>query len=127
MALCDTLRSIRANAVPSVVTGTFHAIPRVKKTKTLSDKEGFVNDLTIYDTLAESWWQAGSPLHLLAQMNPPRFAYFDLLVRHWPELRILDVGCGGGLAAACLVQRGACVVGLDLSWASLRIAARQTR
>jgi len=53
-----------------------------------------MNDLTIYDTLAESWWQAGSPLHLLAQMNPPRFAYFDPLVRHWPELRVLDVGCG---------------------------------
>ena len=24
-----------------------------------------MNDLTIYDTLAESWWHAGSPLHLL--------------------------------------------------------------
>ena len=35
---------------------------------------------------------------------------------------MLDVGCGGGLAAACLVQRGARVVGLDLSWASLHVA-----
>ena len=86
-----------------------------------------MNDLTIYDTFAESWWQAGSPLHLLARMNPARFAYFDPLVRHWPDLRVLDVGCGGGLAAACLVQRGARVVGLDLSWASLHVAARQTR
>jgi 2-polyprenyl-3-methyl-5-hydroxy-6-metoxy-1,4-benzoquinol methylase len=66
-----------------------------------------MNDLTIYDTLAESWWRVGSPLHLLAQMNPARFAYFDPLVRHWAGLRVLDVGCGGGLAAACLVQRGA--------------------
>ena len=72
MALCNTLGYIRANAVPSVVTGTFHAIPRVKKTKTLSEKEGSVNDLTIYDTLAESWWQAGSKLHMLARMNPAR-------------------------------------------------------
>ena len=86
-----------------------------------------MNDLTIYDTFAESWWQAGSPLHLLARMNPARFAYFDPLVRHWAGLRVLDVGCGGGLAAACLVQRGARVVGLDLSQASLRVAARQTR
>jgi 2-polyprenyl-6-hydroxyphenyl methylase/3-demethylubiquinone-9 3-methyltransferase len=86
-----------------------------------------MNDLTIYDTLAESWWQAGSPLHLLARMNPARFAYFDPLVRHWSGLRVLDVGCGGGLAAVCLVQRGAHVVGLDLSRASLHIAACQTR
>ena len=85
-----------------------------------------MNDLTIYDTLAESWWHVGSPLHLLA-LNPARFAYFDPLVRHWPDLRVLDVGCGGGLAAACLVQRGARVVGLDLSRASLYVAARQTR
>jgi 2-polyprenyl-6-hydroxyphenyl methylase/3-demethylubiquinone-9 3-methyltransferase len=86
-----------------------------------------MNDLTIYDTFAERWWQAGSPLHLLARMNPARFAYFDPLVPHWAGLRVLDVGCGGGLAAACLVQRGAQVVGLDLSQASLRVAARQTR
>ena len=86
-----------------------------------------MNDLTIYDTFAESWWRVGSPLHLLARMNPARFAYFDPLVRHWAGLRVLDVGCGGGLAAACLVQRGARVVGLDLSQASLHVAARQTR
>jgi 2-polyprenyl-6-hydroxyphenyl methylase / 3-demethylubiquinone-9 3-methyltransferase len=86
-----------------------------------------MNDLTIYDTLAEGWWRVGSPLYLLAQMNPARFAYFDPLVRHWAGLRVLDVGCGGGLAAACLVQRGARVVGLDLSQASLHVAARQTR
>jgi 2-polyprenyl-6-hydroxyphenyl methylase/3-demethylubiquinone-9 3-methyltransferase len=85
-----------------------------------------MNDLTIYDTLAESWWQTGSQLHLLARMNPARFAYFDPLVRHWQGLRVLDLGCGGGLAAACLAQRGARVVGMDLSRASLRVAARHT-
>src|SRR5215471_9370671 len=86
-----------------------------------------MNDLTIYETLAESWWQAGSPLHLLARMNPARFAYFDPIVRHWQGLRVLDLGCGGGLAAACLAQRGATVVGMDLSRASLHVAARHTR
>ena len=54
-----------------------------------------MNDLTIYDTFAERWWQAGSPLQLLARMNPARFAYFDPLVHHWAGLRVLDVGCGG--------------------------------
>ncbi|MGE3541159.1 MAG: bifunctional 2-polyprenyl-6-hydroxyphenol methylase/3-demethylubiquinol 3-O-methyltransferase UbiG [Candidatus Tectimicrobiota bacterium] len=86
-----------------------------------------MNDLTIYETLAESWWQPGSPLHLLARMNPARFAYFDRIVRQWAGLRVLDAGCGGGLAAACLAQRGATVVGVDLSRASLRVACRQTR
>ena len=127
MALCDTLRYIRANAVPPVVTGTFHAIPRVKKTKTLSEKEEPVNDLTIYDTLAESWWQAGSKLHMLARMNPARFAYFDPIVGDWQGRRVLDLGCGGGLTTACLAQRGATVIGVDLSRASLHVASRHAR
>jgi 2-polyprenyl-6-hydroxyphenyl methylase/3-demethylubiquinone-9 3-methyltransferase len=56
-------------------------------------------------------------------MNPARFAYFDTIVQDWRGLRVLDLGCGGGLATACLRQRGARVMGLDLSWASLRVAA----
>ena len=86
-----------------------------------------MNDLTIYETLAESWWQVGSPLYILARLNPARFAYFDPLVRHWRGLHVLDLGCGGGLTTACLAQRGAMVVGVDLSPASLRVASRQTR
>lgn len=81
------------------------------------------NDLSIYDTLATSWWQTDSQLHLLGRMNPARFAYFDAVVRHWQGLRVLDLGCGGGLATACLAERGATVVGLDVSRASLYIAA----
>ena len=85
-----------------------------------------VNDLTIYDALAESWWQADSQLHMLARLNPPRFAYFDLIVACWQGLRVLDLGCGGGLATACLAQRGARVVGLDPSRTSLCVARHHT-
>jgi 2-polyprenyl-6-hydroxyphenyl methylase/3-demethylubiquinone-9 3-methyltransferase len=86
-----------------------------------------VNDLTIYEALAESWWQTGSQLHMLARMNPPRFAFFDPIVVCWRGLHVLDLGCGGGLATACLAQRGARVVGLDLSQTSLRVAHRHMR
>ena len=86
-----------------------------------------MNNLTMYDTLAESWWQPGSKLHMLARINPARFAYFDTIVGNWQGLRVLDLGCGGGLSTACLVQRGATVVGVDLSRASLHVASRSAR
>src|SRR5205809_4052206 len=85
------------------------------------------NDLTIYEVLAESWWQTGSQLHMLARLNPPRFAFFDPIVGCWQGLHVLDMGCGGGLATACLAQRGARVVGLDLAQTSLRVAHRHMR
>jgi 2-polyprenyl-6-hydroxyphenyl methylase/3-demethylubiquinone-9 3-methyltransferase len=85
------------------------------------------NDLSIYDNLAESWWQTGSQLNMLARLNPARFAYFETIVRCWEAIRVLDLGCGGGLATACLAERGAKAVGLDLSQASLRVAHRHTR
>ena len=86
---------------------------------------GSMNDLTIYETLAESWWQAGSQLHLLARMNPARFAYFDPIVR--PGRASASSTWGGGDWR----RRGWCsvalrVVGMDLSRASLHVAARHT-
>ena len=76
------------------------------------------NNLTICEALAESWWQTGSQLHMLARMNSPRFAFFDPIVGYWRALHVLDLECGGGLATTCLAQRGARVVGLDLSQTS---------
>jgi 2-polyprenyl-6-hydroxyphenyl methylase/3-demethylubiquinone-9 3-methyltransferase len=64
---------------------------------------------------------------MLARLNPARFAYFETIVRCWQAVRVLDLGCGGGLATAGLAQRGAKAVGLDLSHASLRVAHRHTR
>jgi len=40
-------------------------------------------------------------------------------------LRVLDAGCGGGLHAAALIERGAAVTGIDASAAMLRIARRR--
>ena len=74
-------------------------------------------DLTILTYLAESWWQPDSKLHMLARMNPARFAYFDTIVEHWQGLCVIDHGVVVGLKT-WLTKRGH--GSRDLSCACLR-------
>jgi 2-polyprenyl-6-hydroxyphenyl methylase/3-demethylubiquinone-9 3-methyltransferase len=58
------------------------------------------------------------PLH---EMNPLRLEWLD---RHAQVAgkRVVDVGCGGGILAESMAQRGAIVLGIDLSTKPLRVA-----
>jgi len=82
------------------------------------------NDLGIYDREAEHWWRPAGPFATLRHLNPPRFRFFDRFIPSWAGLRVLDLGCGGGLTAEVLAQRGATVIGIDRSLPSLRVARR---
>ncbi len=82
------------------------------------------NDLGIYDREAEHWWRSVGPFATLRHLNPPRFRFFDRFVPSWSGLRVLDLGCGGGLTAEVLAKRGATVIGVDRSLPSLRVARR---
>src|SRR5258705_9797098 len=77
-----------------------------------------------FAALASEWWdQAGKfgPLH---RIGPARLTFLrDELVRHFERkpgglrplagLRLLDIGCGGGLISEPLARLGAAVTGLD--------------
>ncbi|MCS6782578.1 MAG: bifunctional 2-polyprenyl-6-hydroxyphenol methylase/3-demethylubiquinol 3-O-methyltransferase UbiG [Gloeomargarita sp. SKYBB_i_bin120] len=80
------------------------------------------NNLAYYDQHADQWWQPGSSLNLLAHLNPGRFQFFDQFVSDWRGVRVLDVGCGGGLTCEFLARRGALVSGVDPSAASIAVA-----
>jgi len=61
-------------------------------------------DNLLYDRLAAGWWDERGFLHALAALNPARFGYMRRVLteelRLTPtDLRVLDVGCGGGLLA----------------------------
>jgi ubiquinone biosynthesis O-methyltransferase len=75
--------------------------------------EAVRNDLAIYDTHADHWWD-GSQRWLRALQNivPARLAYFDPHV-DWRGAEVLDLGCGGGFMAEALALRGAHVTGID--------------
>ena len=88
-----------------------------------------------FDALAESWWDADGPMAPLHALQPPRLAYarrrlcahFGLdarTLKPFRGLRLLDLGCGGGLASEPLARLGADVVGIDVAARNVAVARR---
>ncbi|OYY12393.1 MAG: bifunctional 3-demethylubiquinol 3-O-methyltransferase/2-polyprenyl-6-hydroxyphenol methylase [Rhizobiales bacterium 35-68-8] len=77
-----------------------------------------------FEALGEEWWDAKGPMAPLHAINPVRLAFLrDVLVRRFGRdgrglrplkgLRVLDIGCGGGLLSEPLARMGAEVTGID--------------
>jgi len=81
-------------------------------------------DNTLYDALAHTWWDPGSLLGSLANMNKYRFGYFERQAGPCAGRLFLDLGCGGGLITEEIAKRSGTAVGLDMSLPSLSIAER---
>jgi 2-polyprenyl-6-hydroxyphenyl methylase / 3-demethylubiquinone-9 3-methyltransferase len=74
--------------------------------------------------LAADWWNARGPMAALHKLNPVRIGYIrDQAAARFQRdirkldclkgLRILDIGCGGGILSEPLARLGADVVGAD--------------
>ena len=74
-------------------------------------------NLEFYNQL--DWW---NPKHSLKQMVPIKFNYFSSKIGNLSGLKILDIGCGGGLLSEEFAKRGAKVTGIDISEKSIEIA-----
>ena len=68
-----------------------------------------------FDKLAAQWWDPDGPMRALHAMNPLRVGWIDRHVRaaHPDGTRLLDIGCGAGLASEALARLGHSVLGLD--------------
>jgi 2-polyprenyl-6-hydroxyphenyl methylase/3-demethylubiquinone-9 3-methyltransferase len=75
-----------------------------------------------FAALAHDWWDEDGAMAPLHRMNPVRLRFLrDRLCAHFGRggakpftgLRILDVGCGAGLACEPLARLGAMVTGID--------------
>lgn len=86
-----------------------------------------------FAALAAQWWDVRGPFRPLHKLNPARLDYMRATaVRHFgldraalrplAGLRILDLGCGGGLVAEPLARLGAEVTGADVAEETLAAA-----
>lgn len=85
------------------------------------------NDLSFYDRMAPHWWNRSAKIFALHHLNPLRFEYFDRFISSWKDLRVLDVGCGGGYTCEFLAERGAIVSGIDQSQACIQSAIEHAK
>jgi 2-polyprenyl-6-hydroxyphenyl methylase/3-demethylubiquinone-9 3-methyltransferase len=88
-------------------------------------------DNSIYDTL-DDWWDPTGSVAGIHAMNPARAGYFRgvLQTRLGPDLsgvRVLDVGCGGGILTEELLRPGATAIGVDQAEAAVRCATAHGR
>jgi len=83
-------------------------------------------DVARFSALAETWWDPKGPFAPLHRLNPARLAFIrERALAHFVRdgrrrapfegLRLLDVGCGGGLLTEPMSRLGFSVTGVDAS------------
>ena len=85
-----------------------------------------------FSKIAEEWWNPSGKFKPLHKFNPIRISYiknniiktFQLKNNNKPlkKIKILDVGCGGGLLSEPMSRLGAKVVGIDASQKNINVA-----
>ena len=85
-----------------------------------------------FSKLADEWWDPEGKFKPLHNFNPVRLKYIkDTITKKFgnkseklplKDIKILDIGCGGGLLSEPLSRLGATVTGIDASDRNIKIA-----
>jgi 2-polyprenyl-6-hydroxyphenyl methylase/3-demethylubiquinone-9 3-methyltransferase len=78
-------------------------------------------EIAKFEALASRWWDRSSEFKPLHEINPLRANYIDERSPVAGKV-LVDVGCGGGILAESMAQRGAQVTGIDMGEAPLTVA-----
>ena len=97
------------------------------KTNTINKKE-----IEKFSRIAEEWWNPNGKFKPLHKFNPIRISYikdniintFKLKNEKKPlkKIKILDIGCGGGLLSEPINRLGAEIIGIDASEKNIEVA-----
>ena len=85
-----------------------------------------------FSRIAEEWWNPNGKFKPLHNFNPIRIKYIkDNIIKDFnikfsdkplKNIKILDIGCGGGLLSEPMCRLGASVVGIDASKKNIEVA-----
>ena len=103
------------------------------------------NDIDRFDALAKQWWDENGPMKPLHLFTPVRLDYILRAIHNRglakkvtpPQnkntrkilsgLKILDIGCGGGLLAEPLTRLGGALTGIDASSGAVAAATAHAK
>ena len=91
------------------------------------------DEIAKFAAMADEWWDPAGKFKPLHKFNPVRLAYIrDWALKHFNRqegqtrplegLRVLDIGCGGGLLTEPLTRLGASVTGIDAAGRNIAVA-----
>lgn len=86
-----------------------------------------------FEAMAAEWWDPNGKFKPLHQMNPCRLDYITSQIaaefdrdltqpKPFAGLRLLDIGCGGGLLSEPMARLGATVIGADAAARNIPVA-----
>ncbi len=80
------------------------------------------SEINKFEELASRWWDPNSEFKPLHEINPLRLGYIEQHAGGLPDRKVLDVGCGGGILAESMAEKGAHVTGIEMGDANLEVA-----
>lgn len=96
------------------------------------------SEIAKFEAMAAEWWDPNGKFKPLHMMNPVRLDYITSQIaaefdrdlgrpRAFEGLRVLDIGCGGGLLCEPMARLGATVVGVDAGGSNIPVAQAHAR
>ena len=91
-----------------------------------------------FSKLAEEWWNPKGKFKTLHKFNPTRIAFIrEKIINHFDiatdekkpfkNIKLLDIGCGGGLLSEPMAKLGANVIGLDVVEKNIKTASTHAK
>ena len=135
-----TAKDLRAIASPGYTLALLSATRSRSERPVNSTYESTVDpaELAHFEAVAGGWWDTRTVAKWLHKYNVVRVPYIrDAACRQFRrdptqpdclrDLRVLDIGCGGGVLCEPLAELGAAVVGVDPSRVATGVAGRHAR